>query len=54
MYAMVAMVICMQWLLCLPVGRYWEMVERLKVNQFYTAPTAIRLLIKAGEWATPI
>ncbi|KAF6039105.1 ACSS1 [Bugula neritina] len=30
-------------------GRYWEMVERLKVNQFYTAPTAIRLLIKAGD-----
>jgi len=32
-------------------GRYWEMVERLKVKQFYTAPTAIRLLIKSGdEW----
>ena len=30
-------------------GRYWEMVERLKINQFYTAPTAIRLLIKSGE-----
>lgn len=25
-------------------GRYWEMVERLKINQFYTSPTAIRLL----------
>jgi acetyl-CoA synthetase len=32
-------------------GRYWEMVERLKINQFYTAPTALRLLIKSGnEW----
>ncbi|XP_068088339.1 acetyl-coenzyme A synthetase 2-like, mitochondrial isoform X2 [Hyperolius riggenbachi] len=32
-------------------GRYWETVERLKINQFYTAPTAIRLLLKYGdEW----
>lgn len=32
-------------------GRYWEMVQRLKVNQFYGAPTAIRLLLKYGdEW----
>ncbi|XP_067939369.1 acetyl-coenzyme A synthetase 2-like, mitochondrial [Watersipora subatra] len=30
-------------------GRYWEMVERLQINQFYTAPTAIRLLLKAGD-----
>ena len=30
-------------------GRYWEMVERLKVNQFYGAPTAIRLLLKYGN-----
>lgn len=30
-------------------GRYWEMVERLKVNQFYGAPTAIRLLLKYDE-----
>ena len=30
-------------------GRYWEMVQRLRVNQFYGAPTAIRLLIKAGN-----
>lgn len=29
-------------------GRYWEMVERLKITHFYTAPTAIRMLIKAG------
>ena len=27
-------------------GRYWETVQRLKINQFYTAPTAIRLLIR--------
>ncbi|XP_071810457.1 acetyl-coenzyme A synthetase 2-like, mitochondrial [Asterias amurensis] len=27
-------------------GRYWEMVERLKLNQFYGAPTALRLLLK--------
>ena len=26
------------------VGRYWEMVERLKLNQLYTSPTAIRTL----------
>lgn len=32
-------------------GRYWETVERLKINQFYSAPTAIRLLLKYGdEW----
>uniref|UniRef100_A0A673WQF0 Acetyl-coenzyme A synthetase n=1 Tax=Salmo trutta TaxID=8032 RepID=A0A673WQF0_SALTR len=32
-------------------GRYWEMVERLGINQFYGAPTAIRLLLKYGdEW----
>ena len=30
-------------------GRYWETVERLKINQFYGAPTAIRLLIKVTE-----
>lgn len=27
-------------------GRYWEMVERLKITQFYGAPTALRLLLK--------
>lgn len=27
-------------------GRYWEMVQRLKINQFYGAPTAYRLLLK--------
>ncbi|NWR77622.1 ACS2L synthetase, partial [Centropus unirufus] len=30
-------------------GRYWEMVQRLKINQFYGAPTAIRLLLNYGE-----
>ncbi|XP_072546100.1 acetyl-coenzyme A synthetase 2-like, mitochondrial [Salminus brasiliensis] len=30
-------------------GRYWEMVERLRINQFYGAPTAIRLLLKYEE-----
>ena len=29
-------------------GRYWEMVERYKVNKFYTAPTVIRSLAKEG------
>ncbi|OWK02990.1 hypothetical protein Celaphus_00007609 [Cervus elaphus hippelaphus] len=27
-------------------GRYWETVQRLKINQFYGAPTAYRLLLK--------
>ena len=32
-------------------GRYWETVERLKINQLYIAPTSLRLLIKSGdEW----
>ena len=30
-------------------GRCWKMVEKYKINQFYTAPTAIRLLHKMGE-----
>ena len=30
-------------------GRFWEMIERHKVSVFYTAPTAIRSLIKASE-----
>lgn len=29
-------------------GRCWKMVEEYKINQFYTAPTAIRLLHKMG------
>ena len=31
------------------IGRYWEMVERLKINQFYTKPTTIRQLLKYGD-----
>ncbi|MEA3366621.1 MAG: acetate--CoA ligase [Planctomycetota bacterium] len=32
-------------------GRYWHMVDKFKVTQFYTAPTAIRALIRQGdEW----
>ena len=27
-------------------GRFWEIVEKVKVNQFYTAPTAIRALAR--------
>ncbi|MDN4572288.1 acetate--CoA ligase [Pandoraea cepalis] len=30
-------------------GRFWEMIGRHKVTVFYTAPTAIRSLIKAAE-----
>ncbi|XP_053093394.1 acetyl-coenzyme A synthetase 2-like, mitochondrial [Pangasianodon hypophthalmus] len=30
-------------------GRYWETVQRLKINQFYAAPTALRLLLKYEE-----
>ncbi|WP_299367058.1 acetate--CoA ligase [Winogradskyella sp.] len=29
-------------------GRFWHIVEKHKVNQFYTAPTAIRALAKHG------
>jgi acetyl-CoA synthetase len=32
-------------------GRFWEIVEKYRVNIFYTAPTAIRAFIKWGdEW----
>jgi len=32
-------------------GRFWQIVEKFKVNSFYTAPTAIRALIRLGdEW----
>ena len=32
-------------------GRFWEVCEKHKVNQFYTAPTAIRALMGQGpEW----
>lgn len=30
-------------------GRFWDVVDRLKVTQFYTAPTAIRALMSCGE-----
>ncbi|MGB0789121.1 MAG: acetate--CoA ligase, partial [Marinirhabdus sp.] len=29
-------------------GRFWQIVEKHKINQFYTAPTAIRALAKQG------
>ncbi|MFQ5675635.1 MAG: acetate--CoA ligase, partial [bacterium] len=32
-------------------GRFWQVIEKHKVNIFYTAPTAIRALMKEGdEW----
>jgi acetyl-CoA synthetase len=32
-------------------GRFWKIVEKFKVTVFYTAPTAIRALIRLGdEW----
>jgi len=34
-------------------GRFWQMIERHKCTVFYTAPTAIRSLIKAAE-ADPV
>jgi acetyl-CoA synthetase len=34
-------------------GRYWRMVDDLKINIFYTAPTAIRAIARSGnEWVT--
>ena len=34
-------------------GRFWDVVDKHKVNQFYTAPTALRALMKEGdEWVT--
>jgi acetyl-CoA synthetase len=33
-------------------GRFWRIVDKFKVTSFYTAPTAIRSLIRLGdEWA---
>ncbi|MFL1011507.1 acetate--CoA ligase [Flavisericum labens] len=29
-------------------GRFWQIIEKHKINQFYTAPTAIRALAKHG------
>lgn len=35
-------------------GRFWEIVDKFKVNQFYTAPTAIRSLMSFGfEYIVP-
>ncbi len=32
-------------------GRFWEIVDKHKINIFYTAPTALRALMKEGdEW----
>ncbi|MBN2523016.1 MAG: acetate--CoA ligase [Bacteroidales bacterium] len=30
-------------------GRFWEIVDKYKVSQFYTAPTAIRALVALGD-----
>ena len=30
-------------------GRYWSMIERHKVSILYTAPTAIRSFMRAGD-----
>ncbi len=35
-------------------GRYWQVCDKWKVNQFYTAPTAIRALAQQGDaFTTP-
>ena len=34
-------------------GRFWQIVEQHKINVFYTAPTALRALMKEGDdWVT--
>ena len=34
-------------------GRYWQVIDKHQVNLFYTAPTALRALMKEGnEWVT--
>jgi len=34
-------------------GRFWQIVEKWKVDIFYTAPTALRMIRKAGDqWIT--
>ncbi|MHC4798106.1 MAG: acetate--CoA ligase, partial [Planctomycetota bacterium] len=30
-------------------GRFWDVVDKYKITQFYTAPTAIRALMREGE-----
>ena len=31
------------------LGRYWEMIERLKITHLYTIPTVMKYLMKAGD-----
>jgi acetyl-CoA synthetase len=31
------------------MSRFWEVIDKYKVNTFYTAPTAIRALMQAGD-----
>lgn len=31
------------------IDRWWEIIEKYKVTIFYTAPTAIRMFVRAGE-----
>lgn len=31
------------------VSRFWNVIDKHKVNIFYTAPTAIRSLMRAGD-----
>ena len=30
-------------------GRFWDVIDKHRVNQFYTAPTALRALMKEGD-----
>ena len=34
---------------CPEPDRFWEIIERHKVNIFYTAPTAIRAFMQLGR-----
>lgn len=34
------------------IGRFWQIIDKHRVNQFYTAPTALRALMAAG-WDEP-
>jgi acetyl-CoA synthetase len=31
------------------MSRFWEVIDKHQVNTFYTAPTAIRALMQAGD-----
>ena len=31
------------------IGRYWEVVERLKINHFYTTPSVIQKLMSLDK-----